>query len=50
MNHVSVAKVQTLSLIHIYVTIVKTKEWEIYIVVNKGFELFFGTVGEEDVG
>ena len=31
------------------VTIVKTKEWEIYVVVNKGFELFFGTVGEEDV-
>lgn len=27
----------------------KTKEWEVYVVVNERFELFFGTVGEEDV-
>jgi len=31
------------------VAIIKTKEWEVYVVVNERFELFFGTVGEEDV-
>lgn len=28
----------------------KTEEGEVYVVVNKRFELFFGAIGEEDVG
>ena len=32
------------------VAIIKTEEGEVYVVVNKRFELFFGTISEEDVG
>ena len=31
------------------VAIIKTEKREGYVVVNERFELFFGTVGEEDV-
>ena len=30
-------------------TIIKTEEWEIYVVVNKRFNLLFGTIGEENI-
>ena len=29
--------------------IIETKEWEVYVIVNKKFELFFCSVGEEDI-
>ena len=32
-----------------YMVIIKTKEREIFVVVNKKFELFFCSVSEEDV-
>ena len=31
------------------VAIIKAEKWEVYVVVNKRFELFFGAVGEEEV-